>query len=242
MSTSALPGGVVGQAYSTTLSATGGKTPYTWTVTSGTLPNGLTLGSTTGTISGTPTATASAPVTFKVQDSSSPQQSTTVTLTLAVVSPVGITTSSLPSALVGQAYSVTLAASGGTTPYSWSLSSGTLPSGLSLNGATGAISGTPTATASTALTFKVQDSSSPQQSATLTLTLAVVSVVGITTGSLPGGVVGQAYSATLAANGGTTPYTWSVASGTLPAGLSLNGSTGVISGTPTAAASAPITF
>ena len=88
--------------------------------------------------------------------------------------PLVIATTSLPNGQVGTAYSATLMASGGTTPYSWSLTSGTLPSGLSLNSSTGVISGTPSATANgTALTFTVKDSSSPVQTKNVNLTLSV---------------------------------------------------------------------
>src|ERR1019366_1381190 len=87
---------------------------------------------------------------------------------------LAITTTSLPSGQVGIAYSTTLAATGGTSPYSWSLTGGTLPAGLTLNAATGAISGIPTATATaTALTFMVTDSSSPNQSETVNLMLTI---------------------------------------------------------------------
>ena len=96
--------------------------------------------------------------------------------------PLSIVTTSLPSGQVGTAYSATLAASGGTTPYTWSLTSGTLPAGLTLNAATGGISGTPTATANaTALTFTVIDSSSPAQSKSVNLTLTIAGLSGTIT-------------------------------------------------------------
>jgi hypothetical protein len=147
------------------------------------------------------------------------------------VTPVSITTSSLPAAKIGAAYSQSLAATGGTAPYSWSLSSGTLPAGLSLSSA-GVISGTPTTQGTSSFTVRAVDTSNPAQSATKALTLTVLNPVKITTGALPGATSGVAYSATLAAKGGTPPYTWSVTSGALPPGLSLSGS-GVISGKPT---------
>ena len=151
-----------------------------------------------------------------------------------------ITTTSLPSGQINVAYSTTLAATGGTTPYTWSLTSGTLPSGLSLNASTGAITGTPTVSVSaTPLTFQVKDSSAPQQTKTVNLTLTIApATLVITTTSLPDGQINVAYSTTLAATGGTTPYTWSLTSGTLPTGLSLNASTGAITGTPTVSVSA----
>jgi len=240
ITTASLPSGTVGVAYSTTLAATGGTTPFTWSLTSGTLPTGLSLTPSTGAIAGTPSVSATnAALTFKVTDSGTPAQSKTVNLTLTIVPvPLAITTVSLPSGTVGVAYSTALAATGGTTPFSWSLTSGTLPAGLSLTPSTGAIAGTPSATATNAaLTFSVTDSGTPAQTKTVNLTLTIVPApLVITTTSLPSGTVGVAYSAALAATGGTTPFTWSLTSGTLPTGLSLNPSTGAITGTPSVAA------
>ncbi len=251
VTTKSLPNGQVGTAYSATLMATGGTAPYAWTLTSGTLPAGLSL-SANGAITGTPTAAAdAAALGFTVKDSGNPMQSGTAQLTMTIaanVAPLVVTTTSLPNGQVGTAYSATLAASGGTAPYTWTLSTGTLPDGLTLDGTTGIISGTPTATATaTPLTFTAKDAGNPVQSATgqvaLTIVAANVTPLAITTTSLPDGQVTAAYSVTLAATGGTTPYTWALTAGTLPAGLSLNAASGVISGTPTAAASAtPLTF
>jgi len=148
------------------------------------------------------------------------------------VTPISITTASLPAAKLGVAYSQSLAATGGTAPYSWSLASGTVPAGLSLSSA-GVISGTPTTKGTSSFTVRVTDASNPAQSSTMALSLTVVNPVKVTTASaLPAATVGVAYSVTLGAKGGTPPYSWSLASGTLPAGLSLS-KAGVISGTPT---------
>ena len=245
ITTTALPAGKVGQAYSAALAASGGTTPYTWAITGGTLPAGLTFNTATGAIGGTPTASsAGTALTFRVTDAGNPAQATTANLTLAVA-PVTltITTVSLPAGNVGQAYSATLAASGGTAPYSWTLS-GALPAGLAFNAATGALTGTPTAaTAGTSLTFGVSDSGNPAQNTSKSLSLVIAAAtLAITTSSLPAGQVGVAYSATLATSGGTKPYTWGL-TGTLPAGLTFNTATGVISGTPTAtSAGASLTF
>ncbi len=148
--------------------------------------------------------------------------------------------SPLPSGTVNQPYATTVGASGGTTPYSWSLASGSpaLPVGLSLNAATGAIIGTPTALATTTPIFQLQDSSSPAEVVQKALAISILTApqtLSITTASLRSGVVNQPYpNTTLAATGGIQPYTWSV-NPALPNGLQFNVlSSGTISGTPLA--------
>jgi putative Ig domain-containing protein len=145
-----------------------------------------------------------------------------------------IATSTLPAATVGTAYSATVTASGGTTPYSFTAIG--LPSGLAINSKSGVITGTPAqstvGTASVVVT--VTDVSLPQQSAKATLSLTVnaapANTLTITTTSLPSGTVGTAYSATVAATGGSTPYTFGATG--LPSGLAISTSTGAITGTP----------
>jgi hypothetical protein len=144
------------------------------------------------------------------------------------------------------AYSASLAATGGTTPYTWSISSSSLLPGLNLNASTGEISGTPTASGIFGFTVKVTDSTTPTaQSATQALSITVAAAqtpVSITTTFLPEGQQGNTYAATLlTAHGGVTPYSWSVSSGALPAGLKLS-SSGTISGVPTASGSFAVTI
>jgi Putative Ig domain len=249
ITTTSLPNGQVGSAYSAQLAATGGTSPYSWSIASGALPAGLSLNATTGAITGMPAAADGTSITFQVTDSGNPAHTSSAVLSLTIAvaafTPLSITTASLPNGQVGVAYSATLTATGGTTPYMWSLTSGTLPAGLSLNAATGALTGTPAAAASgTSLTFQATDSGDPAQIRSIILSLTIAAAAGppaalkITTTSLPNGRVGAAYSATLTATGGTPPYGWTLTSGTLPAGLTFNGTTGVISGTPTATATA----
>ena len=133
------------------------------------------------------------------------------------------------------AYSQTLAATGGTPPYvNWTVITGSLPAGLSLNPATGAITGTPTTTATSNFTVQVQDSAGTPQTASKAFALTVnpATLIISTASPLPSGAL-SAYSQPLAATGGTPPYTnWTVTAGSLPTGLSLNSSTGAITGTP----------
>jgi subtilisin family serine protease len=232
ITTTALPGGTVGQAYSQTLAATGGTPPYAWSLESGSLPDGLTLNPGTGAITGTPTSAGTSAFTVRVTDDL--EQSDTQALTIAVAPPAAptITTSSLPGGQVAVPYSATLEATGGTPPYAWSLESGSLPDGLTLSPA-GALSGTPTSDGSSAFTVLVTDAL--DQTDTQALTLVVAPPPAVVTTALPGGNLGSAYGATLQATGGSPPYTWSLDPGPLPPGLALNAASGAITGTPTAA-------
>jgi hypothetical protein len=162
-----------------------------------------------------------------------------VIISYSYVAP-SITTSSLPDATVGSAYSQDLSASSGTSPYSWSVTSGSLPAGLSL-ASDGTISGTPTTAGTSTFTVQLTDSSSPASTVTAQLSLTVdPAALAVTTSSLPDGAAGSAYSQDLSASGGTSPYSWSVTSGSLPAGLSL-ASDGTISGTPASAGTSTFT-
>ena len=165
ITTAGLPDGQIGTAYSARLAATGGVSPYTWSLSSGALPAGLTVGAANGVVSGTPTQAGQFNFTVQVSDSSSPTRRTAPrALQISVTTttpPLQISTSSLPGGQVGRAYSNTLAATGGTQPYTWSTASGQLPPGLTLAPATGSIAGTPVQTGQFDVAVQVQDSSSP---------------------------------------------------------------------------------
>ena len=239
VATTSLPDATQNIAYSATLVASGGTTPYSWSVISGTLPAGLTLASATGVISGTPTGSGTSSFTVQVSDANSMTATKPLTLTVTATPAPTITTASLPGGTQNVAYSATLAATGGTTPYTWSTISGTLPAGLTL-ALNGVISGTPTGSGTSSFTVQVTDANSMTATKPLTLTVTATPAPTITTTTLPGGTQNIAYSATLAATGGTTPYTWSTISGTLPAGLTL-APNGVISGTPTGSGTSSFT-
>ena len=237
VSTSSLPGGDTSAAYHQTVTTAGGTGPYTYAVTTGSLPPGLTLDPTTGVISGTPAATGS--TTFTVTSTDADGRTASASLIVVVSGPPSVTTPSLVGADNGTAYSQTLAGTGGTGPYTWAVASGTLPSGLTLNAATGVLSGTPAGVGSDTFTVSMTDGAGT--TVTKTFTVAVSAAPTVATPSLLGADRGGAYSQDLSGTGGTGPYTWSIASGTLPAGLSLNPATGVVSGIPTATGSATVT-
>jgi hypothetical protein len=169
ISTSFLPEGIMGSAYSQTLAATGGKTPYTWSKTAGSLPAGLSLAGSTGVLSGTPTTTGTSTFTVQVKDTNN----TTIvkTLSISIYAPLVISTSTLPAGTKGTAYSQTLTATGGKIPYAWSISSGSLPSGLTLNSSTGVISGKPTTKGKSCFTVKVIDANAITAIKSLSITV-----------------------------------------------------------------------
>src|SRR6185503_9942198 len=232
----------VATAYSQSLAATGGTLPYGWTLLSGTLPDGLTLSS-TGTISGTPTTAGTANFTLRATDASIPTPQTADKALSIVINPaaLAVTTTTLPAGTVATAYSQSLAATGGTLPYGWTLLSGTLPDGLTLS-STGTINGTPTTAGTANFTVRATDASTPMpQTADKALSIVInAAALAVTTTTLPAGTVATAYSQSLAATGGTLPYVWTLLSGTLPDGLTLS-STGTINGTPTTAGTANFT-
>jgi hypothetical protein len=236
ITTTSLAQASIGVGYSQTLQATGGVPAYKWSLTSGTLPSGLSL-SIAGVISGTPNGNpGTSNFTVTVTDSQTPNAaSKSANLSIVVTEPpLSITTTSLAQGSINNLYSQTVQAIGGTLPYTWSISAGSLPAGLGLNAATGAITGTPSATGTSNFTVKVTDSTTPTPgTATAALSITINAALAITTASLPGGNIGTAYSATVNASGGVAPYSWSITSGSLPTGLSINSSTGAISGTPT---------
>lgn len=181
ITTAALVGGTVGVAYNQTLAASGGVPGYVWSLNTGSnpLPVGLTLNP-SGVISGTPTVAGTTTIVVKVTDSAGGTVTKELTLTIAAsgVQPLTITITALPAGTVGRAYNTTLVAIGGTGAKSWSVSSGTLPAGVSLNASTGVISGTPTTAGASPFTLRVQDSGTPQQSAERPLTLTIISSGG----------------------------------------------------------------
>ena len=249
-----LPGGIVSVAYVARVTVTGGTAPYAWAVSGGQLPAGLTFDRTTGVISGMPDQPGTFSFSAEVQDSSTPARtaSKSLSITIApatarVTTHLQILSASLPNGMLNSLYSATIAADGGSRPYTWSILSGSLPAGLVLE-SSGQISGTPTRSGSFSFNVEVHDSSSPEQTASRTLSITitagtthVTTQLQVMTPSLQTGIVNSSYSATLTASGGTSPYSWSILSGTLPTGLAIS-SSGQISGKPTESSSSSFTI
>jgi Putative Ig domain len=230
ITTSSLPGGTTGLAYSSSLAATGGTAPYTWSIASGVLAPGLSVGTTTGQISGSPTTAGAYNVTMQAQDAAG--RTASKTLSLTILAALSVNAASLPVGVVRVPYTAALTATGGVTPYAWSVISGQLPNGLTLS-TSGNISGTPTIHGTYTLTAQVKDAQGTTASRSVTALISDPAPVTISNADLPSGSTGTSYGATLAASGGVPPYSWSIGSGTLPSGLQLDASAGTISGTPT---------
>jgi hypothetical protein len=198
--TTALPAATVQSNYLATLAVSGGTPPYSWSAVSGRLPAGLTLNLPTGTITGTPALTGAFSFTARVQDANASSVSTKFSLVVSVKkssapaspAPLQIGTTILPAGAVQNTYVATLGVTGGVPPYSWSTIGGQLPTGLTLNLATGAISGTPALAGAFSFMARVQDSLAASASTGVSLDIAsapapAISAVLPDSGSISGG-------------------------------------------------------
>ena len=232
ITTTSLPDGIVGQSYSSTVTANGGYQPYTFSAVG--LPAGLGIDA-SGDISGVPTASGTSSVTVTVTDAASGRASQPFSLNiLPGAQSLSITTRSLVPGGTGQSYSQQVTAIGGTPPYSFSANG--LPGGLGIS-MSGLISGTPTQNGTYSVVVAVSDAAGAKT--TSGFTFSVTSSLTITTTALPAGGVGQSYFQVINAAGGASPVTFTATG--LPPGLTLTSSPSTpmaqISGQPTSAGS-----
>jgi formylglycine-generating enzyme required for sulfatase activity len=223
-----------------TLNASGGVPPLTWSVPGG-LPKGLTINPSTGSLEGSPLAAGSFDVVLKVTDSQFKSATKNATLLIAV-DPVVIGVSTLPPAKAGTSYTAEIPTTGGVLPVNLSLQKGSeLPAGLSLG--KNKISGTPSAAGAFTFTIVAEDSNSSKSKVEQTFNLEIASY-GMEIATEPAiisGKVKEPLSISFSATGGEPPYKWS-ATGDMPRGLSINASTGVLGGSPSTLASSTITI
>jgi len=228
VSPATLPGGIVGTAYTETVTAAGGTGPYTFAVTAGALPAGLTLGS-GGAITGTPSAEGEFTFTVTATDTTTNCTGSRA-YTVRICPVIGL--SAVPTcATVGSTYTTTITPSAGTAPFGFT-STGSLPPGTTLNPTTGVLAGTITAAGSFSFSITATDVNGCAGAQSYT-----VNVLGMTpaAGALPDATFGTAYSQAVTASGGSGGFTYAVTAGSLPEGLSLNAATGALTGTPTGA-------
>jgi large repetitive protein len=229
--------GTVNAPFTQTFTQTGANGTATFTSAS-TLPAGLTL-STAGVLSGTPTQSGTFPIVVTVTDSNS-CTGTSPTYTLIIsCQTITVTNPATTTGTVGAAFNQTFTQSGGFGTITWS-KSGAIPTGMTFHPTTGVLDGTPTQAGSFPITVTATDSNlctGTGASYTLVVTCNVITVTnpGVTTGT-----VDAVFSQTFTQSGGNGTITWSK-SGAIPAGTTFNTSTGVLSGTPTAPGTFPIT-
>jgi subtilisin family serine protease len=226
-----LRGGLVNEPYALTLTPQAGTAPYEFTISNGDLPPGIDL-SPQGELSGIPTQTGRYTFTLSVKDSLGVVGGKTFTLVIATEAP-HIQTEILPEGSTGAPYTATLSATAGVSPYSWSLASGTLPPGVTIN-ALGTLSGVCFIEGTYVFNVSVADANQLMMEKELRLTITPSPITLSAATDLPYGVKGADYHYQLTAEGGTEPYAWILGSGTLPAGISLS-TAGMISGKTTKA-------
>ena len=226
-----LPSGSAGSSYEQVFIATGGVAPYEFTVSAGSLPPGLTLSS-AGVLSGQPTAPGAYSFTVKVADGSG--CTTARAYQIGVCASIMLAPGELPNGVVGTAYSQLFTASGGVSPYTYTVTSGALPPGLALSGS-GALAGTPSATGLYGFTVTATDAATCGGSSTYTIVISAGATNTSLISSPNPSLSGQAVTLTatvlpvIAGSGTPTGSVRFLDGTTLLGSVSLSGSTAVLS-------------
>jgi Putative Ig domain len=234
IATTTLTPGVYQTMYRVDLQAAGGTGATSWSLTGGVWPAGLVIDS-HGTVSGVPTSIGSTLVTVRAVDANWPGNEASATLSMTINAPVfSLTLPASAPARVNDAYRLAPTATGNVGPVIWSIASGSLPPGVSLDPATGVIAGVPSAFGTFSAILQARDSWSTSRVATGAMTVIVAPAqLVIMTSTLPVGRYRTTYQVALAASGGTGQTMWTLDGGALPPGLAL-GSNGTVAGTPMA--------
>lgn len=224
--TLSLPQATTGQPYNVTLTGQGGEPPYAWSVASGSLCAGLSL--TGSQLQGTPASAGTCSFGLRLSDQAGEFAARSYSLTVkAPALALDVATTELPAAWLGEPYAAALAASGGEPPYTWNIATGALPAGTSLS-AGGAVTGTPSAEGDFPFVARVTDSKGSQAAKTLQLRVSSIPLT-LETAALPVAYSNTPYEVQLTATGGLPPYNWTLLSGELPAGFTLDPS-GLLAG------------
>jgi len=221
------------ESYNATLSVTGGIAPYTFSLKSGSsLPGGLSLNSTTGIIGGTPTTAGNYTFTVVARESSCDALTIEKTFTLQVYDPIAISGSPISGIKCNAITPTSFPVTGGAAPITWTTApSPIVPSGLTINATTGVISGVVSGNAgSYPVVVKATDKNGRTSTYTSNITITDPALSWVTSANLPDGYEKTSYSTMVSVSGVTPPYQYSLTGGTLPNNLTLNGTTGVISG------------
>lgn len=227
-----LANGKAGVPYNETIFVNGGQPPFTFALVQGNLPPGITLNTSTGQLSGL--VSAPGVWNFAVQVSNAQGFVGLRSYSLVFSCPTIIfNPASLPGGTVGAAYNQTMTATPATGQYSFALVGGALPTGLNLNGATGAISGTPTLAGTFSFILQATGFSTCTETKTYSIVIVGNPCGVITLPDLPNGKVGQLYNNSVAASPSGS-YNYAVTLGGLPPGLTLYGGAGLVFGYPAA--------
>jgi hypothetical protein len=241
-----LPNRPVGLAFSQTLAATGGTAPYTFSVAGGALPAGTTL-TPGGVLAGTPSVAGPSAFTVRATDANGCFVEVAYTLVITPIPPtcptITLSPLVLPNRTVAVAFSQTLVATGGTAPYTFSVIAGTLPAGTTLTTG-GVLAGTPTVAGTSTFTVRATDANGCLAEVAYTVVITAIPptcpALTLSPSVLPNGRVAVAYTQTILASGGSAPYSFALATGALPAGITM-APAGELVGTPTLAATASFT-